>query len=201
MITVGLTGSIGMGKSTTAGFFAEAGARVYDADAEVRRLYAVGGAGVPLVGAAFPDVVRDGAIDRNRLGAQVLGDPVALQRLNRIVWPLMVEARAAFFREAEAAGADIVVLDIPLLLESGGERSLDAVVVVTASSEVQRGRVLAREGMTPDKFAALLAAQMPDAEKRQKADFIIRTDEGLDEARRQVLTVMAALRAQANKGT
>ena len=139
MITVGLTGSIGMGKSTTAQMFAEAGAPVYDADAEVRRLYAPGGAAVAAVEAAFPGVVVDGGVDRGRLGEKVLGDPEALARLNGLVWPLMSAARAAFFDQARAENTDIVVLDIPLLLETGGEKGVDAVVVVSAPAEIGRG--------------------------------------------------------------
>jgi dephospho-CoA kinase len=194
MKIIGLTGSIGMGKSTTAAMFADAGAPVYDADAEVRRLYEKGGAAVAPVEAAFPGVAPDGAVDRALLGARVLGDPEALARLNAIVWPLMGAARAAFFRRAEESGADIVVLDIPLLLETGGERNVDTVVVVSAPGEMQDARVLAREGMTPEKFAAIKAAQMPDDQKRQKAHFVIDTSRGMDEARRQVAAVLKALR-------
>jgi dephospho-CoA kinase len=198
MITVGLTGSIGMGKSTTAAMFAEAGAPVYDADAEVRRLYAPGGAAVGPVGDAFPGVVVDGAVDRGRLGDRVLGDPEALARLNALVWPLMGEARAAFFARARTEAASVVVLDIPLLYETGGERGVDVSVVVTAPADLQRERVLARPGMTAEKFEAILQAQMPDAEKRRRADFVIDTSQGLDEARRQVADVLARLRARAN---
>ena len=196
MIVVGLTGSVGMGKSTAAAMFAEAGAPVYDADAEVRRLYAPGGAAVDKVEAAFPGVVVDGAVDRGRLGERVLGDPEALARLNAIVWPLMGEARAEFFRRAREAGAEVVVLDIPLLLETGCERSVDKVVVVSAPADDQRRRVLDRPGMTEAKFEALLAAQMPDAGKRAKADFIIDTSRGFDDARRQVHAVLEALGAK-----
>jgi dephospho-CoA kinase len=198
MLTVGLTGSIGMGKSTTAAMFAEAGAPVYDADAEVRRLYACGGAAVGPVGEAFPGVVADGAIDRARLGERVLGDPEALARLNGLVWPLMGAARTAFFEQARAAAASIVVLDIPLLFETGGERSVDVSVVVTAPPALQRRRVLARPGMTPEKFEAILKAQMPDAEKRRRADFVIDTSRGLADARRQVADIVTRLHARAN---
>ncbi|HLZ83161.1 MAG TPA: dephospho-CoA kinase, partial [Caulobacteraceae bacterium] len=162
MIVVGLTGSVGMGKSTTAQMFAEAGAPVYDADAEVHRLYQRGGAAVPLIEAAFPGVVSEGAVDRALLRERVLGDAEALARLNGIVWPLMGAARAEFFEAARAAKADIVVLDIPLLLETGGEKNVDAVVVVSAPADLQRKRVLARPGMSPEKLEAVLAAQMPD---------------------------------------
>lgn len=196
MIILGLTGSIGMGKSTTAEMFAAAGAPVYDADAEVRRLYAAGGAAVPLIEAAFPGVVREGAVDRGLLGEKVLGDPEALERLNGIVWPLMGAARAEFFRRAEADRIPLVVLDIPLLYETGGEKNVDAVVVVSAPADQQRERVLARPGMTPAKFEAILAAQLPDAEKRARADFVIDTSQGLESARRQVEEVLASLRAR-----
>jgi len=196
MIFIGLTGSIGMGKTTTAELFAEAGAQVYDADAEVRALYASGGAAVAPIEAAFPGVVRGRAVDRERLSQRVLGDPAALQRLNGIVWPLMKGARAAFFRRAREEGASVAVLDIPLLLETGGGRDLDAVVVVSAPAQVQRQRVLARPGMTPAKFEAILAAQMPDAEKRAKADFVVETSAGIEHARRQVTAILAALRGR-----
>ena len=196
MIILGLTGSIGMGKSTTAEMFAAAGAPVYDADAEVRRLYAAGGAAVPLIEAAFPGVVREGAVDRGLLGEKVLGDPEALERLNGIVWPLMGAARAEFFRRAEADRIPLVVLDIPLLYETGGEKNVDAVVVVSAPADQQRERVLARPGMTPAKFEAILAAQLPDTEKRARADFVIDTSQGLESARRQVEEVLASLRAR-----
>ena len=199
MITVGLTGSIGMGKSTTAQMFAEAGAPVYDADAEVRRLYAPGGAAVAAVEAAFPGVVVDGGVDRGRLGEKVLGDPEALARLNGLVWPLMSAARAAFFDQARAENTDIVVLDIPLLLETGGEKGVDAVVVVSAPAELQRQRVLARPGMTEAKFDAIREAQMPDSEKRKRADFVIDTSRGLEAAREQVATIVTALRQRANQ--
>jgi dephospho-CoA kinase len=195
MIVIGLTGSIGMGKSTTATLFAECGAPIYDADAEVRRLYARGGQAVAPIEAAFPGVSVDGAVDRALLGDRVLGNPAALERLNAIVWPLMGEARAAFFRNAAQSGADIVVLDIPLLLETGGEKNVDAVVVVTAPTELQRQRVLARAGMNEAKLQAILAAQMPDADKRDRAHFVVDTSAGLAGAREQVKAILEALRA------
>jgi dephospho-CoA kinase len=194
VIVVALTGSVGMGKSSTAGMFAEAGVPVYDADEEVRRLYAPGGAAVAKVEAEFPGVVVKGAVDRGRLGERVLGDPAALAKLNSIVHPLMGEARAEFFRRAKGAKAPIVVLDIPLLFETGGERNADKVVVVSAPAEMQRKRVLGRPGMTGAKFAALLAAQVPDAEKRARADFVIDTSQDFDHARRQVKAILDALR-------
>ncbi len=199
MIVVGLTGSIGMGKSTTAQMFAEAGAPVYDADAEVRRLYALGGAAVPLVETAFPGVVQGGVVDRGLLAERVLGDSEALARLNGLVWPLMGAARAEFFERARAANADVVVLDIPLLLETGGEKNVDAVVVVSAPAEMQRDRVLARPGMSSAKFEAILAAQMPDSEKCARAHFVVDTSLGLEPARRQVEAIMAALRERAKQ--
>lgn len=199
MITVGLTGSIGMGKSTTAQMFAAAGAPVYDADAEVRRLYAPGGDAVAAVEAAFPGVVVDGGVDRTRLSERVLGDPAALAKLNGVVWPLMGVARAAFFEKARDDVTEIVVLDIPLLLETGGEKAVDIVVVVSAPLAAQKQRVLARPGMTEAKFAAIFAAQMPDAEKRARADFIVDTGRGIDSAREQVTTILAVLRQRAKQ--
>ena len=194
MIVVALTGSVGMGKSSTAAMFAEAGVPVYDADEEVRRLYAPGGAAVAKVETEFPGVVVDGGIDRGRLGERVLGNPAALAKLNSIVHPLMGEARAEFFRRAKDAEAPIVVLDIPLLFETGGDRNVDKVVVVSAPADMQRRRVLGRPGMTEAKFAALLAAQVPDAEKRARADFVVDTSQDFDHARRQVKAILDALR-------
>ena len=180
MILIGLTGSIGMGKSTTAAMFREAGVPVYDADAAVHDLYAKGGAAVGPVGEAFPGVVRDGAVDREALRQRVLGNPEALKRLNAIVHPLVGRDRVGFFQAAEAAGADMVVLDIPLLFETGGEANVDAVVVVSAPAEMQRERVLARPGMTPERLDAILAQQMADAEKRARAHFVVDTGRGLE---------------------
>lgn len=194
MILLGLTGSIGMGKSTTAQMFAEAGAAVYDADGAVHALYAQGGAAVAPVEAAFPGVTKDGAIDREALSKRVLNNSDALQQLERIVHPLVREAQIAFLQQQRAAGAKVVVLDIPLLFEGGGVKFLDAVVVVSAPGEVQRARVMARPGMTEEKFAAILAKQMPDEEKRRRADFVIHTGLGMDEARAQVRAVLAAVR-------
>jgi dephospho-CoA kinase len=195
MITVGLTGSIGMGKSATAAMFADEGCPVYDADAEVHRLYAQGGAAVGPVEAAFPGVVEGGAVNRTKLADLVVGKPDQLDRLNRTVWPLMGENRRAFFAKAEADGADIVVLDIPLLFETGGERNMDAVVVVSAPAHIQRERVLAREGMSEVKLDGILARQMADAEKRARAHFIVDTSRGFDAAREQVREIIATLRA------
>ena len=197
MIIVGLTGSIGMGKSTTAAMFAAEGAPVYDADAEVARLYAPGGAAVAPLEAAFPGVTKDGAIDRAELRQRVLGDAAALKRLEGIVHPLLGAGRADFFRRAHETGAEIVVLDIPLLFETGGERNVQAVVVVSAPEHVQRERVLAREGMTGDQLDVILAKQLHDTEKRARAHYVIDTGNGLDAARDQVRAVLAALRAKA----
>ncbi|MCC7266333.1 MAG: dephospho-CoA kinase [Caulobacteraceae bacterium] len=195
MITIGLTGSIGMGKSTTAAMFAEEGVPVYDADAEVHRIYAEGGAAVSPLGEAFPGVVRDGAVHRPTLSARVVGDAAALDRLNRIVHPLLGAGRAAFFAAATESGADMVVLDIPLLFETGGERNMDAVVVASAPAQVQRARVLAREDMTEAKLDAILARQMADEEKRARAHYVVDTQHGLDHARAQVRAIIADLRA------
>jgi dephospho-CoA kinase len=195
MITVGLTGSIGMGKSATAAMFAAEGCPVYDADAEVHRLYSPGGAAVGPVEAAFPGVVEGGAVNRARLADLVVGKPDQLDRLNRTVWPLMGENRRAFFAKAEADGVDIVVLDIPLLFETGGERNMDAVVVVSAPAHIQRERVLAREGMSEAKLDGILARQMADEEKRARAHFVVDTSRGFDVAREQVKVIVAALRA------
>ncbi len=200
MIVIGLTGSIGMGKSTTAAMFAAQGIPVYDADAEVRALYAPGGAAVGPVEEAFPGVVRDGSVDRAKLGERVLGDAEALNRLNAIVWPLMGAARAAFFEQARQTGAPIVVLDIPLLLETAGEKAVDVVVVVSAPEEEQRRRVLERPGMNEAKFSAIRAAQMPDAEKRRRADFVVDTGNGLESARQQVATILRTLKAKPEPG-
>ncbi|MBO9557209.1 MAG: dephospho-CoA kinase [Caulobacter sp.] len=197
MIVLGLTGSIGMGKSTTSAMFVEAGVPVYDSDAAVHALYASGGAAVAPVEAAFPGVVVDGAIDRARLSAAVMGNSEALAVLESIVHPLVGAHRIGFFEDAEAKGADIVVLDIPLLFETGGEKKVDKVVVVSAPAEVQRERVLARPGMDVAKFEAILARQTPDAEKRTRADFVIDTGQGLDVARQQVRDLLSRLRAAA----
>ena len=194
MITLGLTGSIGMGKSATAAMFAEEGCPVYDADAEVHRLYAKGGAAVGPVEAAFPGVEEGGAINRAKLSAKVVGDNAALDRLNSIVWPLLGTARREFFRKAEEDRVAIVVLDIPLLFETGGERNMDAVVVVSAPPDIQRQRVLAREDMNEAKLDAILARQMADAEKRVRAHFVIDTSRGFDAAREQVREIVAALK-------
>ena len=193
MILLGLTGSIGMGKSTTAQLFREAGVPVYDADAAVHGLYAPGGAAVGPVGSAFPGAVRDGAIDRDALSRLVLGNPEAMRQLEQIVHPLVRSVQVAFLEQHRAAGTPIVVLDVPLLYEGGGERFCDAVVVVSAPLSVQRARVLARPGMTPERLDQILARQMPDAEKRKRADFVISTAFGIEDARAQVRMVLDAI--------
>lgn len=194
MLVLGLTGSIGMGKSTTSAMFQAEGVPVYDSDAAVHALYAAGGAAVTPVEAAFPGVVVDGAIDRPKLSAAVVGNAEALAKLEAIVHPLVGAHRIGFFEAAKAQGRDIVVLDIPLLYETGGEKKVDKVVVVSAPADVQRQRVLARPDMTPEKFEAILARQTPDAEKRARADFVIDTGQGLDHARKQVRDLLTLLR-------
>jgi dephospho-CoA kinase len=191
MFILGLTGSVGMGKSTTLRFFADAGVPVYDADREVHRLYE--GAAVPAIEAAFPGTTADGKVDRTKLAARVLGDPAALARLEAIVHPMVQEAERQILEAAEAAGHKVAVLDIPLLFEVKADERVDAVVVVTAPPDVQRARVMERPGMTEEKFAAILAKQMPDAEKRRRADFIVDSSQGLDAARAQVRAILEAV--------
>jgi dephospho-CoA kinase len=194
MIVLGLTGSIGMGKSATAKMFAEAGVPVHDSDETVHRLYS--GAAAPLIEAAFPGTLVDGVVDRAKLGARVLGDAAALKRLEAIIHPLVRADADAFLARHRNAGESIVVLDIPLLFETGGRGRVDKVVVVTAPAEVQRQRVLARPGMTEQKLAAILAKQVPDEEKRRLADFVIDTGQGLEAARAAVAAIIAELRGQ-----
>jgi dephospho-CoA kinase len=188
---IGLTGSIGMGKSAVAAMFADEGVPVFDADAVVHRLQARGGKLVAAIEAAFPGSTVDGAVDRSRLGAMVFGDDAAIKRLERIVHPAVAVERAAFL---ERHGESLIVFDIPLLLETGGDSDVDTIVVVSAPSDVQRARVLARPGMTIEKFQAILARQIPDAEKRARADFVIATDTSFDETRAQVRAVIACVR-------
>jgi dephospho-CoA kinase len=175
MIVLGLTGGIGMGKSTATATFRRMGVPVFDADAAVHRLQARGGRGVAPVGAAFPGAVVDGRVDREALRRLVLGDPAALKRLERIIHPLVREEERRFLAHARRAGRRLVVLDVPLLLETGGDARVDRVVVVSAPAAVQRARVLGRPGMTEDRLAAIRARQMPDAEKRRRADHVVRT--------------------------
>jgi dephospho-CoA kinase len=191
MFILGLTGSLGMGKSTTAGFFAEAGVPVHDADAVVHRLYE--GEAAPAIEAAFPGTTVAGKVDRARLAARVVDNPEALRKLEAIVHPLVSDAKERFLREAQARGAKVAVLDIPLLFETGGDQRVDAVVVVSAPGDVQRQRVLERPGMTADKFDALLARQLADSEKRQRADFVVDTSQGFDAARAQVQAILRAV--------
>jgi dephospho-CoA kinase len=194
MILIGLTGSIGMGKSTTAAMFRDAGVPVYDADAAVHGLYDLGGAAVAPVGEAFPGVVKDGRIDREALREAVLGKPDELKRLNAIVHPLVGRDRVGFFAKAQAEGAEMVVLDIPLLFETGGHTNVDAVVVASAPADMQRERVLARPGMSPQRLDAILAQQLADAEKRARAHFVVDTSRGLEPAREQVAEIIAVMR-------
>jgi len=191
MIVLGLTGSIGMGKSTTARMFMDEGVPVHDSDEAVHRLYS--GVAAPLIEARFPGTVVDGTVDREKLSKAVLGKPEALRDLERIVHPLVRADADTFLARHRAAGAPLVVLDIPLLFETGGRERVDRVVVVTAPAQVQRERVLARPGMTEEKFAAILARQVPDAEKRAKADHVIDTGEGMEAARAAVKALVAEL--------
>ena len=188
MLILGLTGSIGMGKSTTAKLFAEAGVPVYDADAAVHQLYE--GEAAPAIEAAFPGTTAAGKVDRAKLSAHVVHDPAAMRRLEEIVHPMLGVSRQKFFADAEAAGAPVVVVDVPLLFETGGETRVDAVVVVTTSPELQRERVLARGAMDEEKFNSILARQLPDAEKRKRADFVVDTSHGLDPVRARIRDIL-----------
>jgi dephospho-CoA kinase len=190
MFVLGLTGSIAMGKSTTARLFAEEGVPVYDADAAVHRLYE--GEAAPAIEAAFPGTVKDGKVDRAALSRHIIGDAEKLKFLESIVHPLVAQVRDRFLAEAEAAGAKVVVLDIPLLFETGGGSKVDAVVVVSAPAEMQRARMLER-GVPEDRLDALLARQMSDAEKRRRADFVVDTSRGIEAAREQVKAILAAV--------
>src|ERR1700683_5513639 len=189
MKILGLTGSIGMGKSTTAKLFAEAGVPVYDADATVHRLYE--GEAAPAIEAAFPGSTVGGKVDRTRLSAQVVHDPAAMKRLEQIVHPMLGASRQKFLDDAEQSGAPVAVVDVPLLYETGGEKRVDAVVVVTTSPEIQHERILTRDNMTAEKLEAILARQMPDAEKRKRADFVVDTSHGLDPVRARIRDILA----------
>jgi dephospho-CoA kinase len=197
MFTLGLTGSLGMGKSTTARFFAEEGVPVHDADAVVHRLY--DGEAAAAIEAAFPGTTASGKVDRDKLAARVLGDSAALKRLETIVHPLVQEAEQRLLAEAEARGEKVAVLDIPLLFETGGEKRVDAVVVVSAPPDVQRSRALERPGMTVDKLDAILAKQMPDDEKRRRADFVVDTSRGFEAARADVRAILDAVATMPNR--
>jgi len=190
MFVIGLTGSIAMGKSTTARLFAEAGVPVHDSDATVHKLYE--NEAVAAIEAEFPGTTRDGKVDRAVLGRRVLGDVVALKRLEQIVHPLVREASQRFLKQAEAAGAKVVVLDIPLLFETGGDQRVDAVVVVSAPAEMQRSRALER-GVSPAQLEALLARQVPDAAKRARADFVVDSSQGIEHARDQVNSILTTV--------
>ena len=188
MLILGLTGSIGMGKSTTAKLFAEAGVPVYDADATVHMLYE--GEAVPAIEAAFPGTTVDGKVDRNMLSARVVHDPAAIKRLEQIVHPMLGASRQKFLDDAERSGAPVAVVDVPLLFETGGEKRVDAVVVVTTTPELQHQRILARHNMTSEKLDAILARQLPDAEKRRRADFVVDTSDGLDPVRLRIRDIL-----------
>jgi dephospho-CoA kinase len=177
-----------MGKSTTAKLFAEAGVPVYDADASVHGLYE--GEAAPAIEAAFPGTTMDGKVDRNRLSARVVHDPAAIKRLEQIVHPMLGASRQKFLDDAEQSGAAVAVVDVPLLFETGGEKRVDAVVVVTTTPEIQRQRILARDNMTGEKLDAILARQLPDAEKRQRADFVVDTSHGLDPVRARIRDIL-----------
>jgi dephospho-CoA kinase len=191
MIILGLTGSLGMGKSATAKMFVEEGVPVHDADAVVHRLY--DGEATPQIETVFPGTTKDGKVDRDKLGKRVLGDAAAIKRLEQIVHPLVGAASARFLAEAERKGASVAVLDVPLLFETGGDARCDAVVVVSAPADVQRTRAFERPGMSEGKLAAILAKQMPDAEKRARADFVVDTSKGFDAARTQVRDILKAV--------
>lgn len=195
MIVLGLTGSIGMGKSTTTAMFADEGAMTWNADDTVHALYARGGAAVAPISAAFAGVVIDGAVDRTLLANALGRDEAAFRRLEQIVHPLVMKGRLEDLAAAETRGVRLALLDIPLLFETGGDAAVDAVVVVTADPDIQRARVLARPGMTTERFGAILARQLPDAEKRRRADFIVETGHGLDAARQAVRDIVATVLA------
>jgi dephospho-CoA kinase len=189
MIVLGLTGSIGMGKSTTAKLFVEAGVPVYDADATVHKVYE--GEAAPAIEAAFPGTTVDGKVDRAKLSARVVQDPAAIRQLEQIVHPMLRSYHQKFLEDAERSGAPVAVVDVPLLFETGGEKRVDAVVVVTTSPENQRERILARGTMTHEALNAILARQMPDAEKRRRADFVVDTAHGLDPVRARIRDILA----------
>ena len=195
MITIGLTGSIGMGKSTTAAMFKEAGCPVFDADRAVHDLYEKGGEAVPIIRAVFPDAIKEGAIDRGVLGRYMREDPIQLEVLESFMHPLVGNKRTQFFEDNKSA--DITILDVPLLFETGLDKFVDHIVVVTAPAKIQRARVLSREGMTEELFKVLLSKQMPDAIKRKRADTLIFTDMGLENAREQVHSLLRKIRDKA----
>jgi dephospho-CoA kinase len=191
MFILGLTGSIGMGKSTTAKMFAEEGVPVHDADAAVHRLYE--GEAVAPIESAFPGTTAGGKVNREKLGQRILGDELAMKRLEHIVHPLVRQAEERFLNEAQEKGAKVALLDIPLLYETAGDKRCDAVVVVSAPADIQRVRAFERPGMSEDKFAAILAKQTPDTEKRRRADFVVDTSKGLEPARAQVRDILQTI--------
>ncbi len=199
MLLIGLTGSIGMGKSETAKMFRAEGVPVYDADAAVHKLYEKGGKAVEPIRAVFPSAVVDDAVDRKALSRCVIGLPDEMKKLEAIVHPLVGEAQIDFLRENMEAGHEMAVLDIPLLYETGGETRVDVVVVVSAPYDIQKTRVLARPDMDEAKFAAIHAKQVPDEEKRKRADFVVESDKGLDHAREQVARIVEALKGREGK--
>ncbi|EJB04917.1 dephospho-CoA kinase [Rhizobium leguminosarum bv. trifolii WSM597] len=198
MLKIGLTGSIGMGKSTAGKLFAEAGIPLNDSDAVVHDLYA--GEAAPLVDAAFPGTMKDGAVDRHELGRQLALDPGGFKRLEAIVHPLVRKRETEFLKRQRRAGAGMVVLDIPLLFETNAWERVDVVVVVSAGPQIQRDRVLAREGMTEEKFEMILSRQTPDAEKRRRADYLIDSSRSIAETKERVLEIIADLKTRIAKG-
>jgi len=196
MIILGLTGSIGMGKTTTAGLFADEGCPVFNADNAVHQLYAKGGRAVPLINAVFPDAVVNGAVERSVLGAHMRADPLNLKVLESFIHPWVEDMRKSFFDASRKENADIVVLDIPLLFETGGDKKVDYTVTVSAPAEVQKSRVMARPGMTEELFNMLLSRQLPDEEKRSRADFVLSTGVSISETRKQVQELVRKLRAK-----
>ncbi len=193
MILIGLTGSIGMGKTTTAAMFQDAGAALFDADKAVHDLYAKGGAAVPILRAVFPDAIKDGAVVRSRLAKHLQADPLHLQVLESFIHPLVTDMRTKAVEKAKTSGKHIMVFDVPLLFETGGDDKVDITIVVSANAKTQRQRVLARTGMSAQKLDLILSRQMPDSEKRKRADYVILTDKGLDFARQQVQIIMDEL--------
>ncbi|MFS8148809.1 dephospho-CoA kinase [Rhizobium sp. BR 249] len=198
MLKIGLTGSIGMGKSTVGKLFAEAGIPLNDSDAVVHDLYA--GEAAPLVDAAFPGAMKDGAVDRQELGRQLALDPAGFKRLEAIVHPLVRKRESEFLARQQAAGAEMVLLDIPLLFETSAWERVDVIVVVSTDPQIQRRRVLAREDMSEEKFDMILSRQTPDAEKRRRADYLVDTSHSIEQTRERVLEIVADLKMRIAKG-
>ena len=196
MLLIALTGSIGMGKSTTAKMFADAGIPVWDADAAVHKLYGPGGAGSDAIAQLVPDAVTSDGVDRTKLRAAILADKTLFKKIEAVIHPLVGQDRADFLEAARNDKADIAICDIPLLFETGGNKAFDKVVVVSAPADIQRQRVLERPGMTEEAFEAILAKQVPDAEKRAQADYIVDTSNGIEAAQKQVVEIIADLRGQ-----